>query len=374
MGGLAEQIGLVSGGIRFACTIPSTSASASVALRCQLGRLGSQSGLGSGGLGQGQPVVRLARALPFCRRAAWLVGVLACVVAVCSGGCGSGSSLGGLLSGGKWGFACGPAKAVGQFCKFTEECVAGAYCDTAKEVCSNQWLAKGASCANNSAQCTAGTYCGGFVDVGTCYSATCDAAGACTSGAVTGKSCPGDGSAPTCGPNTLCIISSGLSGACIALPTAGQTCPGLGMCASGLVCSPDIGTCQSPTALGGPCRIKETCAAGLQCLNSKNQVNDSPLPNSGLCKANPNGQTGSPCVGAVCAPGLHCDYSVNVNKCAKDYKIGASCSQGNECGESPGIAADCVQGVCVATDKVGAKCWPGPEQRCTGAMQCVSQP
>lgn len=284
-------------------------------------------------------------------------------------GCGNVPSLPALILGGPWKYACGPAKLAGQYCTVHEECASGLYCDMNQKVCSSAFVAKGNACSYSEA-CAAGLYCKVGPMIGECFAASCSG-GACTIGAPLGKSCPTDGSGDSvCGAKAQCVLSSNPKSTCEPRPTLGQSCEGLGTCADALVCDLAKNVCVPPTPVGGPCTIKETCAAGLFCLTVAKELADPAHP--GTCQKSPLQPVGAPCIGAICAVGAHCDYSTN--SCAKDYPIGASCSQGNECGEAPGLAADCVQGKCVATTKAGAKCWPGPEQRCSGGLRCVSEP
>ncbi len=286
-----------------------------------------------------------------------------------SSGCGNGIAIPGVgVIGGAWRYHCGPAKNVGQYCETQEECASGTFCDTSKKVCSDAWLTYGAKCL------TSGYGCKGFCKwdpyVGTCYEAKCDASGACTAGSKLAKSCDPDNPEKSCGNGSMCVLEGPTTSTCAPLPKAGEACLGFGTCVASLICDPKTNLCVAPTPVGGPCTIKETCETGLLCLDKNKQVAD--VANPGTCSPHPNLPEGAPCIGAVCAKGLHCDYSKN--KCGKDYAVGASCSQGNECGEYAGIAADCVQGKCVATTSAGASCYPGPESRCTGGLFCTSKP
>jgi hypothetical protein len=288
-------------------------------------------------------------------------------------GCGNGVNVPGVgILGGKWRYHCASPKQPGQYCEVQEECAAGSFCDTTKKLCSTAWAAYGAGCNASWNNCPKG-FCKGLPMTGTCYAASCDAAGVCTAGASLKTPCDPNAPQPSCGPNAMCIGAMSQQAVCTPLAKAGQACEGFGQCEGALICHPQLGTCVEPTAIGGKCRIRETCAAGLYCLDANNQVADaSDMTEKGTCKAHPQLPVGAPCIGDVCAKGLHCDYSVNT--CAKDYAIGASCSQGNECGEFKGLQADCVQGSCVATHETGAKCYPGPEQRCPAGLVCASEP
>jgi hypothetical protein len=300
-------------------------------------------------------------------------GIRSCLLAIwallASGGCDYGSLNSGIgVIGGKWRHYCGPAKTVGQYCETNEECASGTFCDSQKKACSDAWIAFGA-------KCLAGSYgCKGFClqdpMVGTCYEAKCDVNGACTIGAKLAKACGPENANTACGAGKMCVLESATTSICTPMPKAGEACDGIGNCASSLVCDPVKFKCVAPTPVGGACNIKETCEEGMFCLDKNSQVAD--WTNPGFCSPHPNLPVGAPCIGAICAKGLHCDYSKN--KCAKDYAVGASCSQGNECGEYPGIPADCVQGKCVATTSAGSPCYPGPESRCTGGLLCTSQP
>jgi hypothetical protein len=268
--------------------------------------------------------------------------------------------------GGKWRYHCAPAKVLGQYCEVQEECAPGSFCDTAKKACSKDFLALGAPCSPGVPACSAGLYCRNGVPVGHCYQATC-ANGACTAGAKIGTPCKEN---PDCGANAMCVFDDNTPAICAVRPKTGEKCDDiLHSCEKGNVCPPNTMTCAPFTKAGGACTIKETCEPGMLCLDASKNFADWEHP--GTCQPNPGVPVGGSCVGAVCVAGAHCDYSKN--KCAKDYPIGAKCSQGNECGEAPGIPADCVQGKCVATTSAGASCYPGPETRCTGGLVCASE-
>ncbi len=269
---------------------------------------------------------------------------------------------------GEWKYHCGPPRAKGERCEVQEECAPGTFCDTAAKVCSDAWLDEGETCASGSPACPRGTFCEPGPMTGTCHLMTCGANGACEVGAATGGTCDQTTGDAGCGPGRTCVLASATGGSCELAGVAGEACDGgPTSCAAGLFCAiPDL-ICRTPPPDGTRCTLNEACGPGRFCLTASLQLADWEHP--GTCQGSPNLGPGAPCIGAVCARGFHCDYSTNT--CARDREVGASCANGNECGEYPGIARECVRGKCVATDRAGAACWPGPSQRCTGGMQCV---
>ncbi len=309
--------------------------------------------------------------LSSCYKASVRLARIALVlVALATSGCGPGIAIPGIgVIGGTWRYHCGPIKTAGQYCETQDECIAGTYCDTDKKVCSTAFVATGGPCKLGFTGCTGQGPCVPGPSIGTCYSVTCSG-GACTTGASMNVACDPNNPTNACGSNGTCVITTPNTGTCGVRPKLGEFCEDFAACADGLICDIYAQKCGTGVPVGGACQIKEICAKGLQCLAPGNTVADPSHP--GTCQPNPHLAVGVPCIGAVCAVGAHCDYSVN--KCAKDYAIGKGCSQGNECGEAPGIAADCVQGTCTATAKAGDKCYPGPEQRCAGGLFCTSEP
>jgi hypothetical protein len=307
-------------------------------------------------------------------RSLLLPGLLAAFAAV---GCNDCDPKGAIFDSlyGEWKYHCGPARAKGERCEVNEECVPGTFCDAVvgadgnrSGVCSDAWFDEGATCTPGSPACPRGTFCELGALTGTCHLTSCAANGACDVGAATGGTCDQATAATACGPGRVCVLASPTSGSCEPAGALGETCTGEPTsCAAGLFCAiPDL-VCRTAPPNGTRCTINESCGPGRFCLTASLALAD--WENPGTCQDSPNLGPGSPCVGPVCARGFHCDYGTNT--CARDRDVGASCSNGNECGEYPGIARECVRGKCVATDRTGAACWPGPSQRCSAGLQCV---
>jgi hypothetical protein len=270
---------------------------------------------------------------------------------------------------GEWRYHCGPARAEGEHCEQNDECGGGTFCDTARKVCSDAWLREGEACALGTYACTPGTFCEGGGLVGTCHTMRCDASGACTVGAATGGSCDQSNAETACGAGNTCLLASPTTGSCEPAGVVGESCPGdPASCGAGLFCAIPDQVCLTPPPDGARCVVNESCGPGRFCLTASGELASWEQP--GTCQGSPMRPEGAPCLGAVCARGLHCDYSQN--RCARDREVGDRCQNGNECGEFPGIARECVRGTCVATDRTGAACWPGPSERCAGALECVS--
>ncbi len=260
-------------------------------------------------------------------------------------------------------------------------------------------LADGASCASDLA-CTPPSHCA--VDAGgagTCAplgedGAPCVGASDCAVGLVCdGAHCgpgPSDCTSAACGSHTACggpracaprVAIGGAcvedrscvataycdAGSCVARPTEGQACARGTVCAPGLGCDGDGGSCRPLPALDAPCAFGElgpTCADGLAC---RDDGTCGPLPTEGMTCA----------AGTMCAPGLGCDFTPAGSVCIVPRIEGGACESDRSCAP----AYHCgEEGTCTADRSAGSPCSIGNECEgvcgldASGGLSCRAAP
>ncbi len=271
--------------------------------------------------------------------------------------------------GGEWKAFCGAYRQEGESCADVENCATGLYCTEVNTgtlgVCKPS-IALGGECKLTQ-DCKDGLVCNAAAVFGSCFFQTCDANNVCTQGAASGAKCNGIGL--ECPKDQICAVASSAPGLCSTAPGLGGDCNfinGYFQCGPTLACQRVSQKCVTVPKAGEPCaNVPLECAAGLVCLPSgdsnKPDTCGKPIAVGAHCDA-----------GGLCAQGSHCDLGKLV--CTKNRQVGDSCKNGNECGERPldvHHGVDCVQGECVDTSVVGARCWPGIDNQCSNGLTCV---
>jgi hypothetical protein len=168
----------------------------------------------------------------------------------------------------------------------------------------------------------------------------------------------------------------------------GETCAQGVLCAAGLGCETDFGSCAPLPGLGAPCAfglqgpslcegelgcvegtcaplpgLDQPCTADYRCdpevdLDGDGQGGDlgcAFLPDGSFCKE--RSELGEPCeTDRMCEEGLFCDFDGGL--CAAPYATGAACKHGNECGALGSCILDAAfDFTCQPTgDAVGEPC------------------
>ncbi len=283
--------------------------------------------------------------------------------------CGPASGPWGTL-GGEWKYVCDAYRQAGESCGDVDTCAAGLYCTEAGSgklgVCESR-IALGGECKLTE-DCKDGLVCKSGALEGECFLQVCDNNNVCTQGAASGAKCNTTGL--DCPKDQLCSLNNPQPGSCVTAPKVGDDCSqnaAYFQCGPALACQRVSQKCVTPPKAGELCGLPPlSCAAGLVCLPSSD-------PNNIPDKCGKPLAVGAHCdFGGLCAKGSHCDLGKLV--CTANRQVGDACKNGNECGEKPldlHHGVECVQGECVDTSVVGAKCWPGIDNQCSNGLTCV---
>jgi hypothetical protein len=273
------------------------------------------------------------------------------------------------------------ATAVGDECRFANECVKGAHCvatgAAAQGVCVPFQEEK--QICNTSADCdpsVANLYCA-ELDF-TCHLRS-PLGGPCAYKIDPATNMPTTPLLLECDTSTGNLFCDPTSMTCKALPQNGEPClmqplpPGVGsLCAAGLVCDmPGTigGTCRGPGNVGDDC-TRISCQSTLYCDRTVTPNTCKALPTTGQpCQqsnfqcAKPDycntsmlpyvcaapAQLGQPCNngGILCDTNLYCDTTTTMPTCKAKLPDGSACTQprmclSNDCGFAGGTGGTCV--------------------------------